>query len=83
MRLFRQILLACIAIITLASYSNASAVSGIYIQKFSNAVMFIQIVVTLDGKISGRSASVFLQPDGKLKNGPFHWRARSTATKLV
>lgn len=71
MRLFRQILFACIALITLASYSNASSVSGIYVQKFKNAVVFIQIVVTPDGKVAGRGESVFVLADGKLKKRSF------------
>lgn len=71
MRLLRQILFACIALITLASYSSASSVSGIYVQKFKNAVVFIQIVVTPDGKVAGRGESIFVLADGKLKKRSF------------
>lgn len=71
MGLFRQILFACIALITLASYSNASSVSGIYVQKFDGAIMFMQLIITPDSRVSGRGEFITMFPDGSLKNKSF------------
>ena len=71
MRLFKLTLLVFIGLFTFAAFSNASSVSGIYVQKFKNGVVFVQIVVTPDGKVAGRGESVFVLADGKLKKRSF------------
>lgn len=57
--------------IFLAAFSYANPVSGIYIQEFKNAVVFIQIVATPEGKVSGGGEFVLMLPDGSLKDKSF------------
>lgn len=67
----RSIKLAQIALafmILLNSGANSNSVSGVYVQKFADGILFIQIVKSPDGKVSGRVEVVSMQPSGILKD---------------
>jgi hypothetical protein len=60
-----------IGLVAITAHFNAKSISGIYVQKFSNGLEFIQIVATKDGKVAGRGESVILEVDGKLTDNSF------------
>lgn len=71
MWLFKLTLLVFIGLFTFAAFSNASQVSGIYVQKYDGGLLFMQIVITPDGRATGRGEFVMVLSDGKLGDKSF------------
>ena len=55
----------------LAGCSDAGNISGVYVRESDNQLMFVQIVKTDDGRVTGRSETVTMMDDGSIKDESF------------
>ena len=62
-----RLLIVC-SLLASASPAFADGASGTYVGKAVNGAFLVQIVVTSDGRLTGRYEQILLQPDGKLED---------------
>jgi hypothetical protein len=70
------------AFLCLAGCSDTGQVSGVYVHKSDNELLFVQIVKTDDGILTGRGETVAVMADGSLKDESFPLEGSVDGTQL-
>lgn len=64
-------ILGLVLALGLVACSNSGKISGVYVRESDNQLLFVQIVKTDDGKLTGRSQTVAILADGSIKDESF------------
>ncbi|WP_155847913.1 hypothetical protein [Asticcacaulis benevestitus] len=66
-----KMILGLVLALGLVACSNSGKISGVYVRESDNQLLFVQIVKTDDGKLTGRSETVAILADGSIKDESF------------